>query len=442
MRFKPPALLRGRKVRSLLAAGAVLAVVAGGTLALAAPASADPQVGLVAVGSSTTQALFDAFTNGAAPPLAPGLLGSYDATNLRTGANHEIITPVDGSAGTTCSFARPKNSVEGVGALRVALNANSTLGGRAAAPPPQLGCVDIARSVSGVDVAGNNPAVDVQWVPFAVDGVAGAIGPASCSVPANCPTFTADLGNGSTMNVTTVASTLGPAIGDLTLAQVSALYNCNAVVVTVNSTTTTYWPTGSPTAQPSGSVAVDLYVPPPGTGLRSFWESVPVADFPDSEVGTACVHDHIINGALAPANTGGVSVPVQENDGTAVATDPIGYTPYSVGDYVGQLLSSQVPQSYGAQLPGIGGVSPFVIPGTITSGLDVNFPVLRYVYNVVKLSRLTTPNNPVNTLFNGVGSTICKQKGLIQKYGFALMSASVFTGLTCGTIIPGLEGAP
>jgi hypothetical protein len=60
----------------------------------------------------------------------------------------------------------------------------------------------------------------------------------------------------------------------------------------------------------------------------------------------------------------------------------------------------------------------------------------------VKLSRLTTASDPIDGLFNGVGSTICSQRSIIRSFGFGLMSATVFNDLTCGEISTSLEGAP
>src|SRR6202034_1624658 len=107
------------------------------------------------------------------------------------------------------SFARPNGSGQGIAALRLALNAASTHASKAIAPLPGPGCVAIARPSSTVDTTDNNPAVDIQFVPFAIDAVTGATGPASCTPAANCPSFTADLGNGTSRAVTTGASTLG-----------------------------------------------------------------------------------------------------------------------------------------------------------------------------------------------------------------------------------------
>jgi hypothetical protein len=447
MRFKPSTMLRNRKVRNTIAAGTMLVAISGVAFAQAVPAHADPTEQLVAVGSDTIQDVWNAMA------LGFGNVGSYNATNPATGAINEVITPTDGWAvannivpdptdahpltAGTCSFARPNGSGQGVAALRLALNAASTNATAAIAPKPGLGCVDIARSSSGPSVPGSNPAVDIQYVPFAVDGVTGSTGPTSCTPATNCPSFTADLGNGSTANVTTVASTIAAGSASFTQADLHNLYNCS----TVTEGGVTYWPAGSPTAQPAGSQAIDLYQPQPGSGTRSFWEGGSAINFPDA---SPCVHDHIINGALAPANDGGVSVPVEEHDGTAVSTDPLGYGPFSIAQFISQTVNNHNPRAHGATLQPIGGVSPFTTPGTPSSGLNTTtpFPILRYVYDVVKLSRLSAAGDPIGPLLSGTGSSVCRQRGLITSFGFALMSANVLNGFTCGQVVTSLEAAP
>ena len=479
MRFKPPTVLRKHAVRNMIVAGTVLVAVSGLTLPQFVPqAKADPQFTLVAVGSDTIQDVWSGFTNGqpanagaglaAVPaPLAASEVGSYNATNAATGNINEIITPQDGFAVNnnivpnptaahpltpgTCSYARPNGSGQGIAALRLANNATSTLGLASIAPgaTPGLGCVDIARSSSGVDTNDNNPAVDLQWVPFAIDAVGPATGPSSCSPSTNCPSFSADLGNGSVQSVNTVQSTLGSAIGQMTVSQISQLYNCNPVPVTVGSTTTTYIGTVIGQSVPSGDVGVDLYVPQSGSGTRKFWEGSTAANFSDGTVDTAtgCVHDYIVGGVLNNV-TEGFKVPVEEHDGTAVSTDPIGYDPFSIAQWISQQNPTHNPRVHGAVLLGVNVSGTVVAPFTgtgISALLNTNFPILRYVYNVVKLSRLTTAGDPIDSLFNGQGSAICKAKPVIQEYGFALMGASVFQGLTCGEISsasPDLEGAP
>ena len=93
-----------------------------------------------------------------------------------------------------------------------------------------------------------------------------------------------------------------------------------------------------------------------------------------------------------------------------MSTDPIGYDPFSIAQYISQQNPTHNPRIHGAVLQNIDGHAPFVTAGTPSSGLNTSFPILRNVYDVVKLSRLTTAGDPIDTLFNGVGSTICKQR--------------------------------
>ena len=445
MRFKPSTILRKRKLRNVAAAGAVLAAVSGLAFAQAVPAHADPTLTLVVVGSDTIQDVWNAFTTQA---FAPGLAGSYNATNPASGAINEQITPTDGwavqnnivpnptaanpLAPGTCSFERPNGSGQGVAALRLALNASSTNAGKAAGPVG-LGCVDIARSSSVPDAAGTA----LSWVPFGIDELAGSTGPADCS-GTNCPTFTADLGNGTTVpNTATVASTIEPLAAQFTKANLNTLYNCGTVTIG----STVIWPAGSPTAEPTGAQTIDLYQPQAGSGTRSFWESANGISYPDT---SPCVHDHIINGALSSTSDGGISVPVEEHDGTAVSTDPLGYGPFSAAQWIAQHTGKN-PRYHGAVIQPISGVSPFTgttLPTTGAGLNSANFPVDRYVYNVVSTPRLTNANDPISTLLAGVGSTVCANGSLIQSYGFGLIKASVYLGYTCGTTgVAALQGA-
>lgn len=446
MRFKPPTMLRTRKVRSMLAAGSVLAAVSGLAFAQAAPAHADPTLTLVVVGSDTIQDVWNTFTTQA---MAPGLAGSYNATNPATGAINEQITPTDGWAvqngivpnptaanplpAGTCSFERPNGSGQGVASLRLALNASSTNATKAPGPVG-LGCVDIARSSSVPDVVGTA----LSWVPFGIDELAGSSGPASCTPASNCPTFTADLGNGTTVpNTLTVASTVEAGAALFTKADLNALYNCG----TATEGGITYWPQGSTTAEPAGAQTIDLYQPQSGSGTRSFWESANGISYPDA---SPCVHDHIINGALAPANDGGISVPVEEHDGTAVSTDPLGFGPFSAAQWIAQHTGHN-PRYHGAVIQPMGGVSPFTgttLPTTGAGLNSANFPVDRYVYDVVSTPRLSNANDPISTLLAGVGSTVCSNKSIIQNLGFGLINANIYLGYTCGTTgVAALEGA-
>jgi hypothetical protein len=446
MRFKPPTMLRKRKVRTMLAAGSVLVAVSGLAFAQAAPAHADPTITLVVVGSDTIQDVWNAFTT---QSFAPGVAGSYNATNPVTGAINEVITPTDGwavqngivpnptatnpLAPGTCSFDRANGSGQGVAELRLALNASSTEAGKSPGPVG-LGCVDIARSSSVPDFAGTA----LSWVPFGIDELAGSSGPASCTPASNCPTFTADLGNGTTVpNTQTVASVIEPGAALFTKADLNNLYNC----IDVTEGGVTYWPFQTGVTQPGGTQQIDLYQPQSGSGTRAFWESSNGISYPDA---SPCVHDHIINGALAPLNDGNVSVPVEEHDGTAVSTDPLGFGPFSAAQWIAQHTGHN-PRYHGAVIQPMGGVSPFTgttLPTTGAGLNSANFPVDRYVYDVVSTPRLTAAGDPIATLIAGAGSTVCASKTLIQSYGFGLINASIYLGYTCGTTgVAALQGS-
>ena len=159
-------------------AGSVLAAVSGIAFAQTAPAMADPEPTLVAVGSDTIQDVWNEFTNGtpaaraatAAVPaaLASGLVASYNATNPATGAIHENITPHRRLGRAERHRSQPERHLP-AGRRQLQLRPPERLrrgrrercGSRstrpaatpskAVAPVAGLGCVDIARSSSTVD---------------------------------------------------------------------------------------------------------------------------------------------------------------------------------------------------------------------------------------------------------------------------------------------------
>ena len=421
MKLKPPTALRKHKLRGLIAAGVMVAGVSSLVLTQSAPAYADPTEQLVAVGSDTIQDVYNQF----ALDLGSNSLGSYNATNPVTGAQNEIITPVDGTAGENCSFARPDGSGPGLGALENSIGGAESGG---TAPLPAAGCVDIARSSSGPNstgpgtgnYTGTNP---IQFVPFALDAVTGAIGPASGGTP-----FTADSGdaNGDTVATTTVTSQLPAAVEDFTQADLTTLYeNCG----TVTEGGVTFWPQGSSVAEPAGAQTIDLYIPQLGSGTEKFWAKETgnwTATTP-----AACVHDTIINGALTSANDGGITFSVEEHDGTDVATDPLGYTPFSIAQWIAQ-NNGHNDRRHGAVLQQINATAPL----TTTGHLNTSFPFTRDVYSVVSLTRLQNTSDPLHALLDGTGSTVCQDAGEITSYGFATLGAA------CGEIIAANTASP
>ena len=391
MKRKPELHLRGVSRKGIAAASLAMLGFTGLALAQVTPAMADPTEVYVATGSDTIQDVDNQFSI----DLSGNTLGSYNAVNPVTAAAHEIITPVKATTGTSCSFARPNGSGEGVAALRFSVNSAS--GATPPTPAPQAGCVDIGRSSSG---PGTNQSATGQFVyiPFALDGVAMATGPAA---------------GGVVGGVTTVATNL-TSVDGFTLANLQSLYTCNNVTVGA----VTY----NPNTAAAGQQQLDLYIPQAGSGTRSFWATtmgISATTLP------ACVHDTIAGGALT-------GQPVEEHDGTAVATDPNGFGPFSISQWIGQ-RNGHNDRRHGAVLHNMNSVSPFA-NGQPTGNLNTAFPVTREVYNVVQFSRVSgaTADAGLVGMLVGTNSAVCQDSIQIRGFGFATLSAS--TPDTCGSI--------
>lgn len=414
MRLRTSKAPRGRKVRGAAAAAMAVAGLTGLALAQTSPAQADPTQTLVAVGSDTIQDVYNQFALDA----AGNLLGSYNATNPVTGAAHETITPADGSGSVSCSFARPNGSGEGVADLRLAISPSSTNATAAPAPVAQQGCVDIARSSSGIASGLQSNTGPVVYVPFALDAVAGSTGPASCSA-STCPSFNVVTPSNGTVAVTPSPTAITQA-DNFSLANLQTLYGCSPV--TVNGVT--YDPTGAT------GTKIDLYIPQAGSGTRSFWAST--LNF-NATTPPSCVHDHIVGGPLAADN-----VQVEEHDGTAVASDPNGFGPFSIAQWIAQRNGHNDRRHSAAlhSLIGTGGttpVSPFSNGNPATGSLNVNFPITRDVYSVVSYARVTNSSDPLFGLLNGPNSFTCTDSLQIISYGFGLIPS------TCGEVVPSLR---
>ncbi len=415
----------------MLALGTAVIGLASLALIQTRSALADPTVTLVAVGADTTQDVFNQFALDA----GGNLIGSYDATNPVTNAVHEIITPVDGSASVNCSFARPNGTNEGVANLRLALNPASSNGGSAVAPVAAQGCVDIARASTSPGSLQSNTG-PIVYVPFALDAVGGATGPTTCTPSTLCPSFTADIINATTGAVTTQSVT--PSATAITTANdftMTDLVNLYTDCTTVTEGGVTYWPLGSSVTKPSGAVTIDLYIPQPGSGTRSFWAST--LGF-NATTPPACDFDVIQGGPLA-----GQDALVEQNDGTAVATDPNGYVPFSIAEWISQrnghsdrrhdaVLTDLTPN--GGTTP----ISPFSNGNAATGALNTSFPITRDVYNVVSFARVTNPSDPLYGLLNNAnpaGAFVCSDASQILSYGFALVPS------ICGEVVASLRAA-
>ncbi len=374
----------------------------------AAPALADPTCQEVAAGADTTQDVMNQYS----VDLGGNELCSFNAVDPVTGSQTTNIEYIKGPNAAqpqvTCLEQRPNGSSAGLVGLRESINP-ATTASPALSPAVPQGCLDIGLSSSGPT---SNTAGALTFIPFAEDAVTGAIGPATGGVV-----------NGINGPVTTVATQL-TTTNAFTTANLTNLYkNC---------------------AQVSGTQRIDLYVPQAGSGTLKFWAQE--LGFTATAL-PACVFQTIQQGT----DTG---TSVEQNDGTSVATDPDGYVPFSVAQWVSQSVHTSgdpvdLDRRYGAVLQDIGGVSPF-------SGTQLNkaFPFNREVYNVVAGCRVdsTAPlpftgatcsiDPTLQAMLVGTGSSLCQDALTIINYGFALLVNNTNEPDTCGSIAPALRSVP
>jgi hypothetical protein len=392
------------KLKGFLVAAVSSAVLAGTVLGIAGPASADPTAvtTVAGAGSDTTQDVMDAIAKSISG--TSNLIGSWNAVQTG-GVAHGPITPKSTTACTNVS--RPNGSGEGVTALRRSLSGTTgypatttaTYAAGAGATVPALGsqCFDFARSSSG---PGANAAPTdglLQYVPFALDGVTMAVGPASGA------------------SATAIK-------GSFTLTQLQSMYSTGAPAVGTDGVT--YDP--NPADGVTGT-SIHLLVPQSGSGTRSFFAGV---------MG--------INATTLPAwvsdqytpTAGGAAASVEEHDGTAVQQDHNAIMPFSTAQWIAQATGHN-DRRHGAVLQNVSGVAPIDTNGK----LNESFPsaLLREVYNVIPFSATTASGSNVN-LFNIFVSPstvnpnrVCGRTSLITEYGFGLLTSAP-KGHTCGQV--------
>jgi phosphate transport system substrate-binding protein len=411
----------------LVTAGTFTIGFAGAGIALTAgPALADPTCQEAAVGSDTIQDVMNQYS----VDLTGNLLCSYNAVDPVSGAAGNNISYIRGlnatEPATTCTYTRPNGSNQGIVALRESIDPATTATPPLATVAPQ-NCVDIALSSSGPT---SNTAGALAYIPFAEDAVTGAVGPA-----------TAGTVQGINGPETTVATSITQG-GLFTKADLVDLYtDCTTVAVGG----VTYWPLGDPTAEPVGAQQIDLYVPQSGSGTRNFWAST--LGFNATTL-PSCVFSTVQNGADK-------NDAVEQNDGTAVATDQDGYEPFSIAQWVSQSKHTaggaiDLDRRYGAALQDIGGVAPY--SGTVPNEtMNASFPINREVYNIVEGCRVDStaplpftgatcsldPN--LEAMLSGTGSSLCQDELTILNYGFALLVNNSNEPNTCGQIAPALR---
>ena len=307
---------------------AAAAVTLAGTVLGASSAQADPTGSpqyrqLAGVGSDTTTPVMNALSN-VIQISGQKVLGSYDATGSAT---------VQTQSGSACSIARPNGS----GAGRTALLASLAAGN---------GCLQYSRS-SSLNTAATGGA-QLTYVPMAVDAVTYAV----------------------------TADSVVPR--ELTLAQLQAIYTCNA----------TYVGTGP-------NWAIQPMLPQPGSGTRSFWETemgitdaqVTAGDYP-------CITD-MSGGSL-----------IEEQNGTVLGQNNL--VPYSIASWDAE-ESQVIGDVRGNSVLG-------VINGLASQQINTSFPVTREVYNVIPTAAENSA--PTSTVFVGSNSLICQNTATIAQYGF------------------------
>ena len=395
MRLKSP-VRPTRGLTTLVAAGTVIVGFVGFAVTQGGPASADPHQVYTVVGSDTTQNVFDQF----ALDEGANLIGSWDALNPVSQVEGETITP-NNAAGGQCSFTRPDGSGQGLNALLRSIDQNNQSAQLAIPPGPN--CIDWARSSSGPGSNQTNTGVLV-YIPFAIDAVTGVI---SSAAP----------------------SSFSTAANELTVAQLTTLYSTCGSVTTSNGTTFT--PRSS--TNPSAAFNITLYLPQTGSGTAKYWASVTgnwsLTSLPE------CVFTTIQAGASENDT-------VQENDGTSVTSDPTGYMPFSIAQYVAQTNGFGDNRLHSAVLaeitpnPTTANPSPTPVEPTVNGSLNTGFPFTREVYDIIPYDNVTSGQPGYNAqeaqLLAGTGSVLCRDVITITNYGFALLPSNSSTYDACG----------
>jgi hypothetical protein len=222
--------------------------------------------------------------------------------------------------------------------------------------------------------------------------------------------------------VTTVPTAITQA-NSFSFANLQTLYSCGTV--TVNGVT--YDPTGAT------GTKIDLYLPQPGSGTRKFWAGA--LGF-NATTPPSCVHDTIVAGALTGKS-------VEEHDGSAVATDPNGFGPFSIAQWIGQ-KNGHNDRRHGAVLTNLDSISPFDSNGHLNTAWNSNLK--REVYNVLPYDRVVDTgdgnfDSVLAGIFVGTGSSVCSHGLTIQNYGFATLGKPATTH-NCGDIDQALRAFP
>lgn len=352
------------------------AAVAGLTLGLAAPASADPvdptdYRALVAVGSDTIQDVTNGLGEAVLVSSNP-ILASYDATQPGSSPARfydNIQTRLGG-----VEFSRPNGSTDGLRALSASQNpasftwrfTNNEPAQPATFTPRAIGGqVDIARVSSAPTLAGIGTESDLAYVPMGRDAVTHATHASNTVAPSNIP-----------LGTSTGQDTDGDGRRDLTLRNIYALSPASAnATFTLEAGNTPY--TVGNTA--SGAQIVP-FIPQAASGTAAFWLS---------QVGGT------LGSHVASTFSGGL---VQEHDGAVLAALPTrAIVPFSIAQWLAQSNSASLPTDVtdrrnGAELGSVNGVAPTTVNSSGEPVLNSAFPISRTVYFVASNTRLESTN--------------------------------------------------
>jgi len=517
------------RLKGLAAVGALALGVGGAAFAAAAPASADPANSFVGVGSDTTQTMMDYFagqvgfgligsydavnpvSQGAGEIITPAVAGSGGAQQncsfarpngsgagfkaldySYTQANFTITSPpqqgcltfsrssggagsVSGTAGTAGSSLSTGNLVY----VPFAIDAVTYVTGATTATAVTTQCVAATSGCANVGVNGNPPGIGTisytttpttisQTADFSVAQLQTLY--ATCSSvtvgsttysPGTQFAFTATSASpavfsGATLTNGTTVTLSGTSLpGGFTAGTPYFVVNTSGstfeLAATSGGTALNSTSAGSGNASAAGNI--DLYAPQAGSGTLAFWESTMGVSAPQT-----CWHQTVIAG---PA----IGVPVEEHDGTAVASDPNGISPNSIAKWVAMsngvitpdVRHGSVLQSItvsGTPVAPVNGSGALNIAGCLTTGFNqaTCFPITREVFNVMDYYEVVntpplsgTINNPafnatLSALFSGGTSSLCQSKFTIQNNGFGNIptSNSAFTD-PCGSTASSLR---
>ncbi|MEJ1230991.1 MAG: hypothetical protein WDM88_10790 [Galbitalea sp.] len=404
-----------KKKRTIIGVAAVAA--AGLAFGLVAPSAfADPthpnpgsesdEVALVGVGSNTIQDVFTALTHVVKDGSGNEVFASYDATG-----SAQITPRFEGH-----TFDRPNGSGPGTLALRSAVNQENTVPDNGGTVTLRSSDVQFARSST---TQTPNSTGRYSQIPVAIDGVTYATEGTGSQIPTDL-----EVGDDSGAPFTDPG-----APGPLNLTNI---FNGSGYLQDEN-TGLTYWSGAGASPDQTDFPKIDAFVPQSGSGTRNFW------------LGQLGLSNAVLGAGVLDTFGGN---PVEENDGSAVATDPYGIEPFSIASDLAQGHASTLSSNYGisltdrthsVQLNDIDSVAP-------TSGgvLNASFPEIRPVFVEVEHAQLLI-NPLLSSVFHahisGVSNTDIynaenpvTHANTIADFGFASLGS--------GTTIGGVDWIP